>query len=164
MYNEIIPQPSLTPRLHVWPIPVGCTVVFLYHGGFKPLSHYPKIISKVPFERKPPYLSDYTIKSNWKCHTKPTRRFFEFQCLGPRFESCDMQSFLSPRNRGFKRFLLKNKPQIRFPRPQITHFYSLFLDLSLFYKPFSECLIFRSTLYTFPDTPCTWDHVRSNCH
>ena len=31
---------------------------------FKPLSPYPKIFSNVPFERKSPPLSDYTMNSN----------------------------------------------------------------------------------------------------
>ena len=111
--------------------------------------YFPRFHSNGKFRLSPP-LSDYTINSNRKSHRKPTGWFSELQFWGPEFKSCDVQSFFFPKNRGFNSFLVENKYQKRFPRPQTTHFCSRSQNLSRIVKPFSKRPIFRTPCTLFP--------------
>ena len=125
--------------------------------GLKPRSPYLKIFSNVPFESSIRYSLSESQKtyrtifriSTWRSYVRILQRAIFFQSEKP----------------GFLTVIVKNRHKIRFLRPRITHFCSRFPDESGFHRPFSERPIFRTSLYTFPDTPCTWEYDRKtlNC-
>ena len=76
----------------------------LVKNGFKPLPPYPKIFSKLPFDRQSPHLSDYTKNSNLKVTENLQDDFpiSNFEVLGSNPATCNLFSI---RATGvFKRF------------------------------------------------------------